>query len=475
MLSSQNAVDEIKGRLSIVDVVSRYVQLKSSGSHLKGISPFSNEKTPSFFVSPDKNAYYCFSTSQGGDMFTFIEKMEGVEFKEALKILADMAGIELQDFSFNKKNKSKDRIIEILETAKNFFILSMNADIKEYLKKRGFKEETIKEFEIGYAKDSWNDLIGHLKEKDFKDTEIFNSGLSVLGKKGYYNRFRDRIMIPIKNDMGIVIGFSGRITENTVTSGGKYINTPETELYKKSYTLYGIDSAKNSIRKFNSSILVEGNIDVMLSHQKGYTNTVAICGTALTEYQAKLLKRYSNNVILCFDGDAAGIKALLRNVFIPVKLGMEVKVAKLEEGEDPADIISKDPDAWKKIIKESISVFGFISELAFDKENKVKVNMLRENILPLISLLPDSVSKELAIKEVSVAIGIPENAIREDLKNKKEKSNNAIIEKEKLNIDNMVFDAFAFIMDKKIVDKEIDNIVSVFKDKIDFQVIIIKI
>ncbi|TXI09722.1 MAG: DNA primase, partial [Polynucleobacter sp.] len=375
-------VDQIKERLNIVDVVSTYVALAPAGKNYKGKSPFKQERTPSFYVSPDKGLYHCFSTGKGGDMFTFIQEMEGLDFKGALKVLADKAGVSLKNWN-PKEKEEKDRLYEAMEEATKIFedFLSRSTEVKDYIRNRGIEENTIKEFRIGYVPDGWRNLYDTLKSK-FSDTELSLVGLIKKTEKGVYDTFRDRIMFPICDSSGRVIAFSGRIFKDDGKSG-KYVNSPDTPLFNKSDVLFAIDKAKNYIRKYNFTTIVEGQFDVISLHQAGFRNTVAVSGTAQAEStigkdkqvnNLGIIKRLSNNVVLAFDADSAGVSAAKRSAHIGMSLGMDVKIVDIVGGKDPADFL-KDfgKDAWSKILKEAQHIILFyvkkIKERAKDERD----------------------------------------------------------------------------------------------------------
>ena len=396
-----DVIQQIKDRLSIVDVVSSYVELHRAGRHFKGKSPFSQEKTPSFYVSPDRGMYYCFSTSQGGDMFNFVQVMEGVDFKEALKILAGKAGVELTPVSPQKKTE-RDRMYAVLEEATDFFEHSLVAGSspRDYIEKRGVTLTTSMAWRLGYAPGSdniWRTTKDHLIKKGFTENELLKAGLIKTSQKGResYDVFRNRVMFPIFDQSGRVVAFSGR----TLESGPdvpKYVNSPETDLFKKSEILYGYHRAKHGIRQLDFSLIVEGQFDVVMSHQAGYGNTVAVSGTALTLHHVQLLERLSKRVVLALDADKAGIAAMKRAADLMLRRGLDVKVAVLEGGKDPADIILDDPKKYKKIIGNSVHVIEFLlanlAGLGLD-ERTFKLRA-REEILPYILLLPNKIDQD---------------------------------------------------------------------------------
>ena len=427
-----DTVQQIKDKLSIVDVVSQYVKLERAGSSLKGRCPFHNEKTPSFFVSPDRGSYHCFGCDVGGDMFTFIQEIEGVDFKGALQMLADKAGVQVV-YEKSEKKDERDRLYALLETATLFFIRELDEKHpgRVYLHKRNITDDTIKSFRIGFAPDSWDSLTKHLKEKKYTEKEIEIAGLGKKGEKGFYDRFRSRIMFPVMDSAGRVVAFSGRHLETrtsdlpagktgVLTKGekkvgpAKYINSPETPLFRKSYILYGYDRAKQPIRKLNFSILVEGQMDLISSHQAGWGNTVAVSGTALTSQHVTLLKRMSDNLLVALDADSAGIAAATKSAKIALKEGMEVKVAELPEGMDPSDIIeSKGGDEWRKIIKNSKHIITFLLDvLERDSKDKRQFQKLVErDVFPFLTITQNPIDKESFKHAVAERLGVSESAV----------------------------------------------------------------
>lgn len=422
---ANDAVEQIKSKLDITEVLAPYVELKAAGKSLKGKSPFTNEKTPSFHVSPERGMYYCFSTSQGGDMFTFIQVMEGVDFKGALKILADKAGVQLVPED-PKKRDERDTQYAVMEAATKFYesTLPTCADAVAYLKARKVTGVTAKEWRIGYAPDAWRDTKIALEAERFSVTAQRQAGL-IKGEqnKEPYDVFRDRIMFPINDPSGRVIAFSGRILSKE-SDAPKYVNSPETMLFKKSEALFGYDKAKNSIRTMDFSLIVEGQFDVVLAHQAGYHNTVAVSGTALTPEHVALLSRLSKRCVLALDADRAGIAAVKRAAEVMLAKGMDVKVARLPDGEDPADIIADDIARFKKLIGQSTHVIEFL--LAVHKEQSKDERALklavRESVLPYVLLIPNHIDQDHFIGVIAAALDSGKEAIRLEVERLREQA-----------------------------------------------------
>jgi len=411
-------VEKIKSRLGIVDVVSSYLKLEKAGSNFKAPCPFHNEKTPSFFVSPSRDTYHCFGCTRGGDIFSFIEEIEGVSFVEALALLADRAGVELVKEN-PKLRTEKEQLFSILNDATLFFQENIRLDkgVLLYLTKRGLTPETIEHFKIGYARDEWRTLLAHLEKKGYSTPLIEKSGMIIKEDKrgSYYDRFRNRIMFPLSDHIGRVVGFSGR-TYGDKEQGGKYINTPQTILYDKSRVLYPYHLAKESIRKKNECIFVEGQMDVILSHQSGVINTVAVSGTALTEEHIITIKRLADTIVFAFDSDEAGKRALLRAGATGLKKGLNVKVISLIK-KDPADLIMEDKDAWVSEVKKSKHIINYIMDKFLEAQNddrslKLKVN---KHIIPLLARIENKIDQSHFVTMVANKARIPEKSLREEL------------------------------------------------------------
>ncbi len=435
-------VDNIKDKLGIADVVGSYIKLEKAGINFKALCPFHHEKTPSFSISPSRGSFYCFGCGEKGDIFTFVQKFEGVDFQGALKILAERAGVPITFEPAESKDK-KNILYLILEESTSYFEdnLKENNEALHYLKERGLKDNTIKDFRLGYTLPDWRGLFKHLKNKGFEESLIEDAGLIKRNPEGKesYDRFRGRIMFPIADPSGRIIAFSGRIFDGPSTALGtgskdiepaKYINSPETPLFSKSKTLYGYDKAKDGIRKLGFTVLVEGQMDLLMSHQAGFKNTVALSGTALTDEHVSLLNRLSSKLVLGLDSDEAGMKASGKSAALTLSKGMDVKVARIPSGSDPADIIKVDPEIWKKAIKEAVHIIDFYMDIisaAKYEERKFRQEVSRQ-VLPYVARIKNSIDRAHFISTIAEKLRLPENAIIEEISTiiKNNLSNNVV-------------------------------------------------
>ncbi len=420
---AKDNVQEIKERLGIQEVIAPYVKLKRAGKSLQGLCPFHKEKTPSFHVSTDRGTWHCFGCGLGGDAFSFIEKVEGVDFKGALKILAEKAGVELEYVGSDagKENASKkERLRSIMSRAEQFYASQLaGTEAEAYAKKRGLTAESISAWRLGCAPDSWRVLLEVLTLESYTIEELLGAGLikEADGKPGtYYDRFRNRLMFPIHDAAGRVVAFTGRAL--SADDLAKYLNSPETDLYHKSEILFGMDKAKDAIRTRGFTMLVEGQIDVLHAHQAGFTNAVALSGTALTERHLTLMKRYSENLMLVLDADAAGLKATARSAALALQSGLRVKAAQLPAGKDPADLISEDSKEFtKRITTAKPIVEFFLGELAQKETNPHRLLRNAESIvLPLINAIPSPMEREHFVQAAARTLGLSGEAVRESLK-----------------------------------------------------------
>lgn len=414
---SSSTVEQIKERLGIVDVVGSYIKLEKAGSNFKARCPFHSEKTPSFMVSPARNTFYCFGCAQKGDIFTFVEQFEGLDFKGALKVLADRAGVQIV-FEEKSKKDERDILYKILEETCKFFEsqLKNNTDANKYLKDRGLEDSFKERFRIGYALTGWSSLYEHLITLGFKDGDINWAGLIKKGDKGYYDRFRSRIMFPISDSSGRVVAFSGRIFP-LADDIAKYINSPETELYNKSRILYGFDKAKLSIRKSNFSIVVEGQMDLVMSHQAGFINTVALSGTALTPEHITMLSRLSGNIVLALDADKAGVASAGRSAEAALAAKMDVKVARMPNGVDPADLVKEDPEKFKKVVRESLHIVDFYLDILEEEglDRRAYGKNVEQKVLPFVARIPSKIEQMHFISRIAGRLGVSADVITEEV------------------------------------------------------------
>ncbi len=421
MLAMSSPVEEIKARLGVEEVVGGYLKLERAGANLKAKCPFHHEKTASFFVSPSRGSFYCFGCGEKGDIFSFVEKMEGVDFKGALKILAERAGVPLTRVRAQESD-TRERLFAVLEEATRFFEneLTKRADAREYLAGRGVLPNTTAMWRIGFAPDSWRALRAHLLAKKFSEQELFRAGLikqSTEKKAEPFDVFRNRIMFPIFDGAGRVIAFSGRIFGKESETAPKYVNSPETEVWRKSSALYGIHRAKHKIRERGYALLVEGQVDLIMCHQAGFENAVAASGTALTPEHLDLLRRFSENILLAYDADAAGEKAALRAVSTALQKGMAVKIVALS-AKDPADMIAENPADFATALKNSMHFVRFLLEraLARAQTGRERARLVREQVLPFVRDIKSAIERAEFVKEIATALEVREDAVWDDLK-----------------------------------------------------------
>lgn len=358
--------DDIKSRLDLAEVISGYIELRKAGVNYKARCPFHNEKTPSFVVSPEKQIWHCFGCGEGGDVFTFVMKIEGMDFPETLRKLAKQAGVELREVVPTLQTSAKSKLFEMHRHAVAFYqkILTETREGREatqYLINRKISEASISQFALGFSPPGWDGLLRELRARGYQDADAVRAGLAVKNDQGrIYDRFRGRIMFPIFSPSGDPVGFGAREFLESGT-GSKYINTPTTEIYNKSQQLYGLNLARASIRKTGFAIIVEGYTDVIMSHQAGIANTIAASGTALTDGQLNILKRYSTNVVLAFDMDLAGDLATRRGIELALRQGLNVKIVRVkDQGKDPADIIAQSREGWLEVLKHKQPVGEYV-------------------------------------------------------------------------------------------------------------------
>tara|TARA_Y100000766_G_scaffold19809_2_gene13863 strand:+ start:1693 stop:3585 length:1893 start_codon:yes stop_codon:yes gene_type:complete len=415
-----STIQEIKDRLDIVEVVSDFVSLKKSGSSYKALSPFSSEKTPSFFVSPSKQIFKCFSTGKGGDAIEFLKEVESLSYIEAIKYLAEKYGVEINetDQDYNKNN-DKESLLIILNKAKSFFIDNLNSKegkslAKTYLEHRQVDVKMIEKFELGYSFDKWDLLYKYLIDNKFNEEHVSKAGLILENNNKKYDRFRGRLMFPVHNISGKVIAFGARLIKDEKNQP-KYINSPETDLYIKSKVLYGLYQSKNYIRKFDKCYLVEGYTDVISLFQIGVENVVSSSGTSLTKDQIRLISRYTKNITILFDGDKAGINASLRGMDLILENDMNVNIVSFPDNEDP-DSLSKRLGKEKFInhlSKNEIDLIRYkVDILNSDfKNDPIKKSEMIFDIVRSISKIPNSIKRSVFIKETSSSLNINEESL----------------------------------------------------------------
>lgn len=415
-------IEQIKERLNILDVVSSYTELHKSGRNFKGLSPFTTEKTPSFYVTPEKGMYYCFSTNQGGDIFDFIETLEGVDFKGALKILAEKAGVELVPEKPGERDH-RDRLYSICTEATKLFQQNLKAQPSalKYLTDRGVSVESIAHWSLGLAvapPEGWRQLRSTLAAQKFTDAEMLEAG--VIKKpddtKEPFDVFRDRIIFPLRDQAGRVVAFSGRDLSGS-DKAPKYVNSPETPLYHKSSLLYGYDFAKEAARKSDFWLLVEGQFDVVLAHQIGFKNTIAVSGTALTAAHIELMQRLSSRVVLALDSDRAGVAAMEKAARLMLPKGIDIKVALLAEGQDPADMIKNDPDSFKQAVRQSKTVVEYFLThyQKHSKDSRSYKLVATDALIPLVSSIPNHIDQDHFVGVMAEALDTTKDAVRFEL------------------------------------------------------------
>lgn len=440
-------IQEIKDRLDIVEVVGDFVSLKKSGSSYKALSPFTTEKTPSFFVSPSKQIFKCFSTGKGGDAIEFLKEVDSMTYIEAIKYLGEKYGVEINESESNYVvNTEKESLLIVLNKTKDFFKENLNtSDGKSiaisYFDHRNISKEMVEKFELGYSLDKWDSLYNHLIKNQFEDNQIINAGLILENNNKKYDRFRNRIIFPIHNLSGKVIAFGARIIKDEKNQP-KYINSPETSLYIKSKVLYGLYQSKNNIRKEDTCYLVEGYTDVISLFQIEINNVVSSSGTSLTNEQIKLISRYTKNITILFDGDKAGIDASLRGMDLILENDMNVKIVSFPEGEDPDSYSKKvGKDKFLEFIKlNETNLINYKINLLNTKykDDPVKKSEMIFDIVRSISKIPNSIKRSVFLKEASNLLDINEQALISEMnklligkENKFSPTNNLIKEEKK--------------------------------------------
>jgi DNA primase len=418
-MQSDGSVEAIKDRLKIEELVGSYIPIEKSGINFKAKCPFHNEKTPSFFISPDRGTYYCFGCQAKGDIFSFVQAFEGIDFVGALKQLADRTGVIL-NFDTFKHTSKKERLLRIIEAGTVFYEKSLerNASAMDYLTGRGLTKESIKEWRIGWAPNDWRAISEVLLQKGITKDELRDVGLTKEGEKGIaYDRFRGRIMFPLFDSAGRVIGFSGRLLIND-DQAPKYLNSPETELFKKSEVLYGLHKAKKSLREKGFALLVEGQMDLVMCHQSGLTHALATSGTALSEEHLDIIHRFVPKIILSFDSDKAGRNASERVWNMALARDIQVNVISMPSGKDPADALRDDPHALDQTIEKAGHIIEVLlnaleSEVTDKQELRKRAH---KEILPLIAAIPQAMMRGHFVSKLAMVAEVREEVLWEDIK-----------------------------------------------------------
>ena len=449
-------IEEVLSKTDIIELINSYIPLKKTGRSFKALCPFHSEKTPSFVVSQELQIFKCFGCGIGGNAIKFVMEYEKMEFPEALRLLAERAGVKLEKYRPDGRQQKRDKLYSLNNLASEYyhFILTAHSVGKKalvYLQERGINKASIKSFKLGYAPAGWENLGNFLmKKKGYKGEEIEKTGLVIARrqitedrkqiiedggektensryKSGYYDRFRDRIIFPIFDHRGNIVGFSGRIIDrgNRGDQGAKYINTPETEIYHKSQTLYGLYQSKNAIREKNTVVLTEGEFDVISSHQIGIKNIIAIKGSALTQQQVELLARFTKNFYFCLDTDGAGRQAAKRGIELAETKNVNVWVVDLPVGKDADECIRTDPKLWKQAVKKAVPVYDFYLESAiknFGFANGEAKKKVVEEVLPLLNKITNEVVKAHYLKKLAEIIEVSEESVMREAKRKQDQS-----------------------------------------------------
>lgn len=416
-------IEEIKSRLNIADIIGERVTLKKAGRNLKGLCPFHGEKTPSFIVSPDRQTFHCFGCGKGGSVFDFVMLFEHVDFSEALETLAERAGVKLERRQTDTpEGKLKQKILEVNHLASEYYqyLLTKHAvgeNAREYLKRRGVTDKSVKTFCLGYSANDWDGLLTYLRKKGYDDSLLETAGLVIRGNHGWYDRFRGRVMFALKDHRGNVLGFSGRVLDPEAKEA-KYINTSETPVYTKGRVLYALDVTKDAIQKADEVILMEGELDVISSFQAGISNVVAIKGSAVTEDHARLLRRFAERMIFALDSDMAGDAAARRGIEIAENMGFDMRVARMPSGKDPDEAARENPGLFKKALKDAVPVYDYFLSSAltrFDSTSSYGKRKVSDEFLPVLLKIDNPIIRGHYVRKLSVALGLPDEVVQESL------------------------------------------------------------
>ncbi len=414
-------IDEIKSRLNIADIISERVTLKKAGRNFKGLCPFHTEKTPSFIVSPDRQTFHCFGCGKGGDILTFLMEFDHVDFTEALETLAERAGVKLERRPADTpEGKLKQKLLEVNHLASEYYqyLLTKHAvgeKALDYLKHRGVTDKSIKTFALGYSPNDWDGLLTYLRKKGYDEKLLETGGLVIRGTRGYYDRFRGRVMFTLKDHRGNVVGFSGRVLDPAAKEA-KYINTSETPVYIKGKVLYALDVTKDAIQKANEAILMEGELDVISSFQAGIPNVVAIKGSAVTEDHARLLRRFTERIIFALDSDLAGDAAARRGIEIAEKIGFDMRVAAMPSGKDPDEAARENPGLLKKALKEATPMYDYFLSSAlsrFDASAAFGKRKIADEFIPILAKIDNPIVQGHYVRKLAQALGVTDEMVQE--------------------------------------------------------------
>ena len=410
-------IDEVKQKTDIIDIISQHVTLTKAGRTFRALCPFHSEKHPSFYVYPEQHSWHCFGCNTGGDAFSFIMKKQNIDFGEALKQLAQKTGVVIPSkFEPGAESEEKQRLYQINQAAALYFHNLLNSTAGEkaqsYVTGRGFSPKTIADFQLGYSPNSWEELKKYLMDKGYTEGELLTAGLIIEaeGKKPH-DRFRHKLMFPISDARGRIIGFGARVLDDSLP---KYINSPQTPVFDKSGSLYGINLATTAIRQQNLAVIVEGYMDVITAHQNGFSNVVASMGTSVTEKQVGILKRLSQNITLALDADAAGEEAMLRGVGFENTLGTEVKVIILPQGKDPDDVIKQDAKTWQKLLEQALPVVDYTFNMVasgLDLATAKGKSLAVDKLLPIIAEITDPIRQAHYLQKLAQLLQVSERSI----------------------------------------------------------------
>jgi DNA primase len=413
-----SVIDEVKQKIDIIDIIGQHIKLTKSGRTFRGLCPFHGEKHPSFYVYPEQQSWHCFGCNTGGDAFSFIMKKQGIDFGEALRELAQKAGVVIPSKREPAaESEAKKKLYEVNQAAALYFQSMLNSPAGEkarrYVEKRGFNEKAVADFQLGYSLNSWEAMKKYLIEKGHAEKDMLTAGLIIEGEEGKksHDRFRDKLMFPIADARGRVIGFGARVLDDSLP---KYINSPQTPLFDKSGNLYALHLAKEAIREKGLVVIVEGYMDVITAHQNGFSNVVASMGTSVTEKQVNTLKRITKNITMALDADEAGEEAMLRGVEFENALDAEVRVVTLSKGKDPDDVIKEDPDAWPQLLEKALPVVDFTFNMVaagLDLTTAKDKSQAVEKLLPIIAEIKDPIRQAHYLQKLARLVQVSERYV----------------------------------------------------------------